>query len=111
MISAASTTVSILRGVGEDDYGDEVDLGQVAYSRVPAGITLARIAKTREDEHDPQAVHIYACRLPRRVQLQDGDRIRDDRTGSVYVVDKITGDQQGPLGFATDRNLELRRVR
>lgn len=82
----ASTTVSILRGTTTDRFGDEADTDTVIASGVPASIlerpaTGARPASGRKDT--PRG---YAMRVWNSVDLRQDDRVRDERTGLVYVV-------------------------
>lgn len=104
----ANTVVSILRGVGEDTYADEIDLPEVLQSGLPAFIEETGNSSSRRDSNTPQDIRRYNCRISQRAQLQDDIRIKDERTGKIYIVDsyeqKQSAIRRGP------KTLQLRRI-
>jgi len=85
-----NTTVSILRGNAADDFADDVDNATVAASGIPAPIVeQPPKSETRRVDGQPRTVRGYACRLPGYVDLRDDDRIKDDITGDIYVIDSM----------------------
>lgn len=88
MMGMASTTVSILRGTTVNAAGDEVDDNStVAASGIPAHIVRYRNPLVYgEANYTPRVVNYYRIRLPRRTVVQADDRIKDEKSGSIYLV-------------------------
>jgi hypothetical protein len=105
----ANTTVSILRATAADDYGDEQDLDKTVASRVPASILEIRRTTSRTDSTTPQRVRSLVGRLGAGTDVQLGDRVRDERTATIYIVDDVT-EQRGLFGRRPDMRLDLRQV-
>lgn len=105
----ATTTVTLLGGVGTDRHGDPVDVDTVKRERVPASIlegpmnTRSRPVDSRTDQ-----VRSYTLRVAPTVDLAKYDRVRDERTGDVYTFDTVTR----PLWSAGHRTFSavMRRV-
>jgi hypothetical protein len=108
MQAIATTTVSILRGTTTDDYGDERDTDTPVATGVPASLTEQSRRVTTRDDPTPRIVRYAVARLPARTDVTDQDRIRDERTGAVYIVDAVSG-MTNPT-FEVDRRLDLRRT-
>lgn len=103
-----TTTVSVLRGTGTDEYGDPVDVATVVATGLPASI-LERVQRVaRADSGSPQVVTYFTARLNGDVSLQSGDRIEDERTGHIYVMDNFS-QVASPIRINPVR-LDLRRV-
>lgn len=107
----ATTRGALLRGTTEDELGDEVDgVDAVAgWDDFP----LSLIERTTR-EQDPatnlwRTVRYFAGRVPFNVPVDDGDRIRDNRDGAVYVVDSIVGKPRSLAGRSST-TLKLRRT-
>lgn len=104
----ATTTISVLRGSTVNDLDDEVDGTVPVYSKVPASIfEQAPIIQTTP-EGTPRTIRRFVTRLPARISLRDEDRIKDERTGDIYIIDAIVK-SQNPV-FTPDRRVNLRRV-
>lgn len=82
----ASTLVSIMRGTTTDRYGDEADTDTVVASAVPASILERPVTGTRPASGRKDTPRTYAMRVWRSVDVRQDDRVRDERTGIVYVV-------------------------
>ena len=82
----ASTTASILRGTATDRFGDEADMDTVVASGVPVSILERPVTGGRPASGRKDTQRGYALRVWRSVDLRQGDRVRDERTGLVYVV-------------------------
>ncbi len=108
MNAVATTTVAILRGSSTDDYGDVVESTTAIATGVPASIIEQRRLVATESEPQPRAVVFYTGRVGALVDVTDGDRIRDERTGEVYLVDTVSR-TSSPV-MVNDRRLDLRRV-
>jgi hypothetical protein len=104
--SRPNTTVSILTGTSQDDLGDVYDNATVAASGVPASIleqSPRQVYVPADGRHN--VVRRYAARLGTEVSVTTADRIRDDRTGQVYVIDNVSDSTR-----VGERRLDLRRV-
>lgn len=107
----ATTRAALLRGSHTDALGDEVDDNApvAGWADFPVSI----IEKTRNVQ-DPEtstwrAVAYLVARVPFRLPVLDGDRLRDNRTGTVYAIDDGTVVPRG-LGGTSSRSLELRQT-
>lgn len=108
MLTWATTRVSILEGTDTDEFGDPVDGATVAASGIPASIIeQSKTVRDRADEA-PRTVRSYPCRLPAGTAVTIDNRIRDDATGAVYVIDSLTS-PANPL-WRQDLHLDLRRT-
>lgn len=103
-----TTEVDVLRGTTTDEYGDEVDGDGVVYRKVPASIIERNLIVQTGTEGTPRKIRMFAARIPRRIVLQEGDRLRDRRTKEIYIVDAITA-AQNPV-TTTDYRVDLRRL-
>jgi hypothetical protein len=108
MQAIATTTVSILRGTTTDAYGDEQDTDTAIATGVPAALTEQSRRVTTRDDPTPRTVRYAVARLPAHTDVTDQDRLRDERTGAVYIVDAVSG-MTNPA-FEVDRRLDLRRT-
>ncbi len=108
MIAHATTTVAILRGTTPDDLGDVYESTKAVYTGVPASILEQRRLVTTESDPQPRAVVFYTGRVSASVDVTDGDRVRDERTGAVYVVD--SAHRVASPVMTNDTRLDLRRV-
>lgn len=104
----ATTTVSVLRGVTTDDFGDPVDADTVVASGVPASLLETRSTARRHVEGRTDNVRAYNLRVRTNVALQRDDRIRDEQTGSTYTIDEVVT-PINPVGHAATR-VVLRKV-
>lgn len=95
MIGPATTTVSILRGTAENADGDLVDNPTAVVTGVTASIReLTRLNRTEASQRS-QTVRSFLIRVALRTGVQPADRIKDERTGLIYLVDWV----QAPLSF------------
>lgn len=108
MIAIPTTTVTILGGSTNSDYGDVLDDDTPAGSGIPASIVEGR--QVVATESDPQAVVIryYTGRLPNGTVVDDSMRLRDEVTGDLYSIDNVTV-PRNPI-MEQDVRLDLRRV-
>ena len=86
MIATATTTVSILRGDETNDYGDTVDSDTAIYTGIPAAIHEQNRRVFLPAEQAYRIVRFYTGRLPSNTDVVKNDRIKDERTGHVYLV-------------------------
>lgn len=108
MYATPTTTVSVLRGTTTDGFGDVVDGTTVAAS----GIPFSLIERTRTvfvpADNRVQQIAIITGRGPATMDVAAGDRLRDERTGLLYVIDNVSS-QQNPA-IMPDIRLDLRRA-
>lgn len=108
MNAVATTTVAVLRGTTTDDYGDTVDGSTAVLTGVPASILEQRRVIATESDPQPRAVITYTGRVSAGTDIRDSDRIRDERTSAVYIVD--SAHQVANPVHTLDLRLDLRRV-
>lgn len=108
MQAIATTTVSVLRGTTTDAYGDEKDTDTPISAGIPASLTEQSRRVTTRDDPTPRIVRYAVARVPARTDVRDQDRIRDDRTGAIYIVDAVSS-MANPTAVP-DIRLDLRRT-
>lgn len=104
----ATTRVSILRGQTTDPYGDPVDNTTPAATGVPASIVEQSRQVTDPTTGAPRVVRFLIGRFYPGTDLRSGDRVKDERDGTVFIVDAISR-PQNPVR-APDVRAELRRT-
>lgn len=91
MLAIPTGRYSVLRGTPTtDEYGDEVDVQEVHLSGVAGSVM-----ETRRTVFDPQSSRVvtlrqYTGRFNHGTDIQDGDRIKDEKTGVTFLVDAVT---------------------
>jgi hypothetical protein len=108
----AGTTVTVLRGAGTDRFDDPVDVDIVVYDRVPASIMEGPFnSRSRPVNGRTDQVRSYTLRMAPTIELRKYDRIRDERTGAVYVFDTVDDPTtpSNPAGH-TSRRVAVRKV-
>ena len=105
----ATTTVTVLRGTTTDDYGDEIERNLVvATGQMASILEVSLISSTRKADERLETIRRYTGRFYGSTDLQDGDRLRDERTNRIYLIDQVTK-PVNPIGHRFTR-LDLRRV-
>ena len=108
MLVRATTTISILRGTSTDGYGDEVDTDTAAYTGIPASLVEQSRRVTTRDDPTPRIVRYAVGRVTAGTDVTDQDRIKDERTGAIYIVDAVSSMANPAL--TADLRLDLRRT-
>ncbi len=108
MYTVPTTTISILRGTSTDVYGDLTDTATVAASGIPASIIEQRKTVFTPADNRVQQVGFFTGRVSQLVDVRIGDRIQDERTGTIYVLDNISTVSSPALG--NDSRLDLRKA-
>lgn len=108
MIATPTTTVSILGGGTDSDFGDVLDSDTPATSGIPASIIEGRQVVATESDPQARIIRYYTGRLPAGTVVDDSQRIKDENTNEVYVIDNVTY-PQNPV-IPSDVRLDLRRV-
>jgi hypothetical protein len=89
----ATTRAALLRGSSVDGLGDEVDdngTELVGFADFPAAITEKSRAVYDPATGERRTVRVVTGRVPADLPVQDGDRIRDNRTGIIYPIGEYT---------------------
>ena len=90
MLGFPTGKFTILRGTPTtNDYGDQVD----TQTPVQTGLSGSVIERTRSN-FDPQSSRIVTLRqltgrFGHGTDIQDGDRIKDEKTGVIYLVTSV----------------------
>lgn len=108
MQAVATTLLTVLRGTTTDAYGDEQDTDTPVQTGVPASLVEQSRRVTTRDDPTPRIVRYAVARVPAGTDITDQDRVRDERTGAVYIVDAVSGMDNPAL--QVDRRLDLRRT-
>jgi hypothetical protein len=104
----ANTRITILRGSTSDSFGDPKDLPKTILTGVTASIIERNKTTTNPDDGNIRTVRTYTCRIPAGTPLRTGDRIKDEKTGAIYVFDSFTTATNPVRG--ADIRLDLRRI-
>jgi hypothetical protein len=108
MQAIATTRLTVLRGTTTDAYGDEQDTDTPVATGIPASLTEQSRRVTTRDNPTPRIVRYAVARVTAGTNIQDQDRLRDERTGAVYIVDAVSS-MANPAA-AADIRLDLRRT-
>jgi hypothetical protein len=108
VLARATTTVSVLRGTTTDAYGDEQDTSTVVATGIRASLVEQNRRVTTRDDPTPRIVRYTVGRVTAGTDITDQDRLRDDKTGAVYIVDAVSS--MNSAATAADMRLDLRRT-
>ncbi len=90
MLGLTTGRYSVLRGSAVNDYGDEIDGDTVASS----GILGSVIERTKQvfnpDDGRVATIRYLTGRFDNRADIVDGDRIKDEKTGEIFVVQSLS---------------------
>jgi hypothetical protein len=104
----ATTTCSILRGTTTDAYGDEQDSNTPVHTNVPISIMEISSTVATPEDPTPRVVRQVTARIGSDVDVQDGDRVKDELTGTIYAIDNVI--RRGSPAYTPDTRLDLRLV-
>jgi hypothetical protein len=105
----ATTLVSLYRGGSTNDYGDEVDDNTTADAEhIPASVIEQRQTIADPTTGTPRTVRVTVGRVRSGVDVRTGDRLRDERSGDLYVVEGVA--QPASPVAVLDQRLDLSRV-
>lgn len=108
MLALATTTLTVYRGTTTDAYGDEQDTDTPIATGIPASLTEQSRLVTTRDDPTPRIVRYAVARVTAGTDITDQDRVKDERTGAVYIVDAAS--QMTNPAVASDLRLDLRRT-
>jgi hypothetical protein len=103
-----NTTISILRGESEDAFGDSTDTATLAASGVLASIHEVRQFTSTRADLRLQQVGEMTLRIKYGTDIRIMDRVKDERSGLVYVINDVT--QAPSWARKVDVRCRLRRV-
>lgn len=103
-----NTTVSILRGEETDEYGDPKDSDVSVAAGVPMSITENNQRVYVAAEGRLTIIRNLVGRVRPGFDVREKDRLRDDNTGDIYLVEGVS---QPLSGIRTlDQRIFLRRI-
>ena len=105
---AANCRVSILRGTETTELGDLTDRPVPVADRLPAAIREQRRQTTTNVDDRAQTVLFFTGRLTATVDVRSGDRLRDEATGTIYLVTAVS--RHGASSRTNETRLDLERV-
>lgn len=108
MLARATTTISVLRGTSTDGYGDDIDTDTPFATGIPASLVEQTRRVTTRDDATPRIVRYAVGRVTAGTDITDQDRLRDEQTGAVYIVDAVSA--MNSAAAAADLRLDLRRT-
>ena len=108
MLAVATTTLTVYRGATTDAYGDEQDADTPVHTGIPASLTEQSRRVTTRDDPTPRIVRYAVARVTAGTDITDQDRLLDERTGAIYIVDAVSS-MTNPA-VAADLRLDLRRT-
>ncbi len=101
MYSRATTTISILRGQGTDDWGDDIDNDTPAATGIIASILEQKIYSTTEVTTQPHNYRYARLRVKKGTDVRVNDRIKDERKNETWTITNISPLQNPVLGQDT----------
>jgi hypothetical protein len=107
-VAIATTTLAVLRGTTSNAWGDEQDTDTPVHAGIPAALTEQTRRVTTRDDPTPRIVRYAVSRVAAGTDVTDQDRVRDERTGAVYIVDAVSSMANPAL--TADLRLDLRRT-
>lgn len=87
----ATTRAAVLRGTATTDaLGDEALTVEpvVGFGDFPAAITEKTRTVLDPASGDWRTIRYHIGRIPAKVALQPGDRLRDNRTGQIFTIEE-----------------------
>jgi hypothetical protein len=105
-----TTTISILRTPANtvNAWGDPIDTLDVAHAGIPASISETTRRLFGGSQSQDRVVRYATCHVYKGTDVLDNDRVKDDTTGDIYIVDIVR--QNSSQVHASDVVLELRRT-
>ena len=108
MIATPTTTITILSGSSDSEWGDVIEGETERVTGLPAAIHEGALKVQTESDPQARAVRFYTGRLPHGTEVANNERIKDERSGVIYAVDAVTTPANPAL--EQDVRVDLRRV-
>lgn len=105
MYSRATTTVTIFRGQGTDDWGDPIDNDTIVASGVLASILEQKIYSQAEVTTQPHNYRYARLRIRKGIDVRTNDRIKDERNNQTWMITNISPLQNPVVG--QDNRIDL----
>lgn len=107
MIAMPTTTITVLRGEGTDNYGDDAPTKVPILKNIPASIIERRMRTFDADTQTPRFVNYYVMRVDSSTKLIAGDTIYDERTQVTYLVEDFNINANPTYGQDLKVNIKL----
>lgn len=109
MLTAANGIFAVYRDTTTDDYGDEVDDNTTpTLTGIPARITEQTRRVTTAADPTPRTIRWLVGRVELGTDIRADDRMINEQTGAVFLVDAVSSIADGAL--TGDTRLDLRRT-
>jgi hypothetical protein len=108
MMELANTTLTVMRGVEANAYGDLSDVGAPVYTGVPAAINESSKTVFDPATQTPRTIRTSTCVVAGWVDILTSDTLLDESTGAYYMIQDVERQPTGPTGIAPDKILTLR---
>lgn len=108
MRALANTTISVLRGTTTDEFGDVKDGSTAVHTGIPASLIEQSRQAYTPDSTTPRVVRTSVCRVGPDKDVLEDDRIKDEKTGAIYIVLSVS--QPGGHGMKNDLRIDLKRT-
>jgi hypothetical protein len=82
-------TITVMRGMAVNAYGDESDVGTPLYTGVQAALAETEQTVFDAATQRQQIIRAVTCTVPAWVDVLTTDTIRDEFTGFYYMVEGI----------------------
>ncbi|AXB47308.1 hypothetical protein [Amycolatopsis albispora] len=110
MRALATCRASLFRGYTTDPHtGDEMPSTEPVGTPFPAAIDERESRVWDSSTQTPRVVRVIRCTVPSTLEVEIGDRLRDDTNGETFTVQLVTR-PRAPAGHRPETVLELRRV-
>jgi hypothetical protein len=108
VIAVPNTTITILGGNTNSDFEDVLDSEIPAGSGIPCCIVEGRQIVSTESDPQARAIRYYTGRLPHGTEINDSQRIKDEKSGEIFSIDHVSTPRNSII--PQDVRLDLRRV-
>ena len=107
MYARATTTISVLRGQDTDDWGDPIDQDIVVQTGIRASIIEYKIYAKGEVTTQPRNIRYARLRVTKGTDIRTNDRIKDERTNTIWLITNISEVQNPVIGQDTRIDLQF----
>lgn len=107
----ATTRAALLRGTTTNELGDQVDVTTPVEGFEDFPISIIETDETQFDQASGtwRSITTLSGRVPSRIPVDEGDRIKDHRDGAIYAVDDYRRTPRG-LSGRSSVTMSLRRT-
>ena len=108
MMELANTSLTIMRGTEANAYGDLSDVGSPIYTGIPASLVESSKQTWDPASQERRTIRTTSAVVPGWTDIKTSDTVRDETSGSYYMIEDISPQQTGPTGISPDLMLTLR---